>query len=191
MKNKLQHVKHAHKVFDYRFSEVMKSHQEFKVTCRKGCFACCSEALYVVADEAKLAIKSIPAEELAGVTERTRTWLDRARTSKMLEARIPHVFAYRSAQLVCPLLKDGLCLIYANRPLGCRGHNAINDPKLCDNIKDRLTQKFVNAIELINEARDTMLLGSKRPVEGDHLGVFLARKLLGETGVSGSHMSAE
>ncbi len=191
MKNKLQHVKHAHTVFDHRFSGLMKRNPGFKVTCSKGCSACCSEAVYVLADEAKLIIRSIPPEELAGVTERTRAWLERAKTSKMLEAHIPHVFAYRSAQLVCPLLKDGLCLVYANRPLGCRGHNAIGEPKLCENINDRLTQKFVNAIEYINEARDTLMNGSKRPVEGDHLGVFLSRKLLGETGVSGSHLEAE
>lgn len=176
--NPLQHIKSAHTRFDFTFGNELKAY-DFKPTCAKGCHACCSEAIYVLADEAKLVLKSIPPEELPGVVERTRVWVERAEATGMLKVNTPHVFAYRQAKLLCPLLKDGLCLVYKDRPLGCRGHLAIDDPALCHDDHKRLEQRFVNGYVFINQARDTMVKGSKRPVVGDHLGVFLARKLLG------------
>ncbi len=176
--NPLQHIKSAHTRFDFHLSLALPS-KNIKPTCSKGCFYCCAEPLYVLTDEAKLAIKSIPPQELEGVKERTKQWAERAEKAGVLKVESPHVFAYRQAGLMCPLMKDGVCLIYKHRPLGCRSHMAVGEAKLCADDHTRLQQKYVTALEPMAWCRNDMIRLSKQPCLGDHLGVFLARHFFG------------
>lgn len=42
-----------------------------------------------------------------------------------------HGFMFSSQKGVCPLLKDNLCSVYDIRPIACRNHLSVCDPKLC------------------------------------------------------------
>lgn len=120
-------------------------------------------------------VKSIPTLEVDGVKERTRQWVEKAEASGLLKEKLPSAFDWLSFKMVCPLLKNGLCLVYDNRPFGCRSHNAIGDPALCHSAEGRKTQKYFNCPELEQMTMTTLLAAS--PLV-DHLGVFLSEMLL-------------
>ncbi|MBU5612796.1 YkgJ family cysteine cluster protein [Geomonas azotofigens] len=82
-----------------RTSEAFSTH----ITCRAGCDACCRH-LSIFAVEAA-ALRNALAELPAGQAELVR--------SKAREAR---------EDSPCPLLHDGLCLLYQARPIICRTH---------------------------------------------------------------------
>jgi Fe-S-cluster containining protein len=166
-----KNCRRAHTLFDHKWAAVLKQ-RGIAVTCSKGCSACCSEPIYTFDKEARLVANAIPKEEMEGVKDRLRNWILRAEAAKMLDVPEPHVFAYRQVGLPCPLLKDGLCLVYKDRPLGCRSHCAVGDPALCKDDTTRLQQKFVMSPELVQDV-------FAPPLTGDHLGVFLADYLLG------------
>jgi Fe-S-cluster containining protein len=73
------------------------------MVCRRGCDACCTH-ISVMAVEAvalALAVAALPAEEAEGIRERARRM---------------------GSDEACPLLEDGVCLLYAARPVICRSH---------------------------------------------------------------------
>lgn len=125
--------------------------------------------------EAKVIMASVPDIERQGVNERTEEWVDKAEASGLLNVEFPHVLDYMRAGLVCPLLKNGVCLVYENRPLGCRAHNATKDPALCGSLETRLDQVYVSSNEL-NTFAGMALMGASP--KSDHLGVYLGRWLL-------------
>lgn len=163
--------------FDYLQAQTFQTSGD-RITCHKGCSACCSEPIWVFGLEAKAAIKAIPPDELSGVVERTRQWAAKAAASGILKEKEPHVLAYRKVGLTCPLLKDNLCLVYNQRPIGCRSHCAIGDSKLCGSDDTRLQQTFAWARGLTHKTCMVIMSQVKPPYTGAHLGVFLAEKLL-------------
>lgn len=183
MKQRLQYVAKAHGLFDRKLKELQQRPDWKPTTCCKGCHACCSEPLHVNRAEAKVIAGSIPQNEVEGVKARTREWVDKAKASGLLNEKLPSAFAWLRHKIVCPLLKDGLCLVYGVRPFGCRSHCAVGDPALCHSIEGRKEQKYFYSPEL-----DTMvgmvLLAASRTT--DHLGVFLAEELLDEHVASAS-----
>jgi len=169
--NRDQDIRKSHIQFDYEFARDVKKTGAV-ITCKAGCFACCSEPLYVFDYEARHLLKHVPPAEMPGVVERTKAWSEKAQSCGILAKHTPHVQEYRYQKLVCPLLKDGLCLVYKQRPFGCRSHSAIGDPKLCHDDQARMEQKFVYSHLLLSKhIRDGAV--------GDHLGVFLSNVLTG------------
>lgn len=87
-----------------------------KMSCRRGCSFCCHQTIFISPLEAKI-IKDhgvkpekIRLRRQKGKDVNTIKWKDRA----------------------CPFLsREGECKIYAVRPLVCRTHNSIEDPKYC------------------------------------------------------------
>lgn len=79
-------------------------HSEFtgQIVCRAGCSSCCREITVfpVEADALLTAMKSIPPHAAAAIAA--------AREG--------------DSNASCPLLADGLCLVYASRPIICRTH---------------------------------------------------------------------
>ena len=154
-------------------------------TCSRGCAACCFEPVYASKLEARLALRYLPDAERPGVVERTRAWLTQAKASHMLEIAEPHVMDYLDAELACPFLQYNRCLVYANRPLGCRSHCAIGPAILCAN--NRLKQRYARSPKLIALAGAAIF---SKLSEGDHLGVWLSRLLLQASVQSKAHVSA-
>jgi hypothetical protein len=150
-----------------------------KITCSSGCYHCCAEAAYVERSEAEGCIAAIPPEERAGVIERLRVWVANYKASGIGKDPEPNVLKYRSSGLMCPLLKDGKCLVYADRPYACRGHCAIRDPALCASNATRLEQRFIYSPDLTASVFRSFakLLGR---YSADHLGCWLSELLLQE-----------
>jgi hypothetical protein len=73
-----------------------------QISCRAGCSGCCRELTLFPVEAAALlaALSALPRDAAAKITLSAPTG--------------------RSGS--CPLLADGLCLVYANRPIICRTH---------------------------------------------------------------------
>jgi hypothetical protein len=81
------------------------------IACRKGCAHCCTQTVAVTAPEA-FAVASLVRKRPATVAAITAA---AERTGKMaLNERL-------TAGIMCPMLEDALCSVYAGRPLGCHG----------------------------------------------------------------------
>lgn len=85
------------------FSAAIAARFGGEVACRRGCDACCTH-IGVMAVEAialALAVAALPEAEREAIRERARTMADGD---------------------ACPLLLDGVCLLYDARPVICRSH---------------------------------------------------------------------
>ena len=156
--------------FDQQWAIALAERRQ-EISCHKGCSACCDEPLYVTKAETKLLIRTLPVEELPGVVERTKKWLDNAQVSGILESTKPNVIEYKGLNLPCPFLKDRLCLVYKVRPYACRAHCAIGPATDCTT--NRINQLYANlGPSLLFETYSAIHDISP---EYDHLGVWLAR----------------
>lgn len=171
-------IRQAHATWDEFWAKMAPQRAKNPVTCVKGCHACCAEPLMVSELEAELMVQAIPAPELEGVKQRASEWAVKAYTSGLLAIDPPSAVEWLRSSIMCPLLKDGLCLVYQQRPLGCRSHCATGDPKLCHSPDTRREQTYVTSPELGQGV--AMMIASVSP-NANHLGVYLAQKLLGWT----------
>ena len=147
------------------------------ISCGRGCFACCREPVWVMEVEADAMIAAIPSEELEGVKARLVEWLARVEPSGLL-AEEPNVMAWRALKAWCPLLKNGECLVYHNRPMGCRTHNATGPREACHDDDKRPRQIFVMIVEFCDHFQAKLAHANAGKLAGN-LGAFLAQKLLG------------
>jgi len=157
----------------------------FIPTCRRGCSACCSEPVYVERREAEHvieAMKKLPQEEQDAIMDRLRVWLDKIRGQDILKQRQPDVIEYRKLRLPCPLLnqKNGDCLVYANRPMGCRLHFAIGPRENCEDDAKRRDQTYMYVQDPMLGPILELLDGKPGDILMEHLGLHLAEILLGE-----------
>ena len=117
-----------------------------KPTCAKGCSACCSERLQTTREEAALIWATLSAERRAELTPAIRAWARRFEAAEEgLDNKGNKAVAYRRLNLVCPLLRDGLCSVYDVRPLGCRLHTAVGPRVRCEDLQQRPHQTFAVA----------------------------------------------
>lgn len=172
-------VMDSQKMFDEVWSRALKQSAAngMPMTCGKGCSACCSEPVYVNAAEARLMLANLPEPERAGVAERTSQWATRLKASGLLKEKQPHVLKWLRVNAPCPFLKDGLCLVYQHRPLGCRYHTAVGPKELCFSTGTRFKQRYM-MVEQITGAVSMKMLHAD--TEHDHLGAFLTRLVLNE-----------
>lgn len=95
------------------------------VACRAGCNYCCHQVVSARATEIFLlarTIRALPAAVAARLTERVAT---AAATAQGMTVAERH-----RRNLPCPLLEDGRCSVYADRPLACRAF-ASTDLEAC------------------------------------------------------------
>ncbi len=107
----------------HRAFEVMAPKEP--VACRTGCNYCCHQVVSARAAEIFLlarAIRALPAPAAARLTARVGEAA--AATSGMKVAE------RHRRNLACPLLEDGRCSLYADRPLACRAF-ASTDVEAC------------------------------------------------------------
>ncbi len=95
-----------------------------KISCRKGCSACCHQLVGVTRSEAKLLAMRV----------RDGVSIDRKRL-KRLAQYLGSREAYMNEHSACVFLKDGVCQVYDSRPVACRKHFVLSDPKECVNPK--------------------------------------------------------
>jgi Fe-S-cluster containining protein len=154
-----------------------------KPPCRAGCAWCCSEPVFVSRREAALLaarVRQMPADERRAVEAAVRQWASRFLASDLAKIARPKALEYRRLGLPCPLLADGLCRVYDDRPVGCRLHIAWNDEAACREDERRPKQRFVQAPALDLAAGLAMVCASGGRAEFDHLGLLLYGELFGE-----------
>lgn len=81
-----------------------------QLACRRGCGYCCTQLVTVTAPEALWVAATI--RRRTRTVEKVRA-ADAATHSLSMDERL-------KSHIVCPLLEDDACSIYASRPLGCR-----------------------------------------------------------------------
>lgn len=87
---------------------------EVAVACRKGCNYCCYHPVDVTFPEALVIVRTLQQrspEEVEPVKQRCRDYIARSNPGLMILDDVQP----------CPLLVEGLCSVYEQRPLACRG----------------------------------------------------------------------
>ena len=129
-----------------------------RVTCAKGCSACCrAQPVPVTPPEAHallLLVEAMPAPRRREVEARFAERVARLRAAGLADAfleRDPHLSAdgartlardYFALGLVCPFLDDDACSIHPSRPFVCRQYLVTSDPALC-------ADPFANPVEVV------------------------------------------
>jgi Fe-S-cluster containining protein len=121
-----------------------------KVTCSKGCGACCRQLVPITVPEAMALARSMESwpearrkRVEAGFATATRGlvesgWLKRWNDFLDHPTGGPQAFIelgldYFRLGLPCPFLEDEACSVYEERPLICRQFLALSDPAHCQN----------------------------------------------------------
>ena len=161
--------------------------------CKDGCFWCCQEPLYASQQEASLIvdrIREMPEAEQARIKQLVKDWADRFLASGQQTVEDVNALQYRSLKLWCPLLKDGRCLVYQDRPIGCRAHIARRDPKGCEDDALRPKQEFLHtsAMMRFNTTAEIVL---HEDTELEHLGLWLLELLIGKRVESAARVRIE
>lgn len=161
--------------------------QQVTPTCRDKCPSCCYEPVYAERSEAALIahrLLTFDPERRAAVVQRVRDWLEQFRSSELLREESPDVIPYRRMRLACPLLEDGRCSVYAERPIGCRTHLALGPLERCEDTAKRRDQEWVANNDFMTTAIMKMAGGlqvdGKAELLMEHLGLHLAEALTGE-----------
>jgi Fe-S-cluster containining protein len=150
-------------------------------SCR-ACW-CCDEPVYVDEREADHIIESLSPVERAVVASRTLQWLEKVRP--LLPLKRPKVLDWRRLEATCPLLEAGRCMVYHQRPFGCRTFFAKGNPADCQ-MPMREKQQFAQFSDKAIAMLSLPVVLSTNQITADHLGAFLARKLCGVDVNSGS-----
>ena len=111
------------------------------ISCRKGCAACCSYLVALSMPEVfrlRQEFSQMPADDRIPIL---KSCVYAARKILKQENTGPHINEYSGLQqisdwymglnLQCPLLKNGLCSIYDQRPLACREYFVQSPPDWC------------------------------------------------------------
>lgn len=118
-----------------------------RVTCAKGCSACCeAQPVPVTPPEAYALTKLVdrlPPARQAGVKAKFAAAVERVRDAGLLDVYLGDrqtlsradarevAMRYFSLKIVCPFLVDRACSIYTERPFVCRQYLVTSPPALC------------------------------------------------------------
>jgi Fe-S-cluster containining protein len=116
-----------------------------KISCRKGCGACCRQLVPISVDEAAAIrdmVDEMPEERRTAVLNRFSDAHQRLQAAELLEKlRNPEQFTetelrplgieYFRLGIPCPFLEDESCSVHADRPLTCREYLVTSDPADC------------------------------------------------------------
>lgn len=193
----VQPIRDAMKWFDAALNKI-RAYQAgkgdpLKITCAKGCFACCDEPLKVLEGEVDLILADLSPVEKENLKVAVLAWLNAAKAHKLegmvafnsddlkADGKKINAFQYRAFKLTCPLLQDGVCSVYENRPTACRMHMACGPRIMCEDLAQRPNQKFLTIMELDAATASNLIrahaLAGYTEVGVAHLGHFLAVKL--------------
>jgi Fe-S-cluster containining protein len=99
-----------------------------EIFCAKGCSSCCTLAVNCTAGEALLIAAALTAEQkaaLAGYAKKLANKLGGLSDMKS------YLRLHRKELAGCPFLEDGICGVYAVRPISCRALLATKESHWC------------------------------------------------------------
>ena len=112
-------AQHTHTAFDALNREIIER-KSVLLACREGCSVCCSLRVDVFAHEvfpiAHHIRRHFTADEIAGVMARLSAHAEKVRPLT--------AFEHATQNIVCPLLQNNRCSVYAVRPQACRRHHS-------------------------------------------------------------------
>jgi len=151
------------------------------VSCKRGCDFCCYEPIYAERGEAELiadCVLKMPQADRDHAVASLRRWIDTAKSNGALLEQ-PLAVKWRGLNLPCPLLRNHECMVYLDRPDGCRTFLVTEGREACADVRLRDQQRF---IAYSNFKKDAFwkIVGDRNIVV-DHLGFLLSEFLLGET----------
>lgn len=163
--------------------------REGGVTCGKGCFHCCREPAYTTVQAIRHMLDGLSPDAIAALKVRAQTWLDKFLAAGFLDVHRPDAHAYRAQTIWCPFLEGGVCTAYERRPIECRWWMTKGPRAACEDDTLRRKQTYADVPGLIDLAmrRELMGLADGESWEYDHIGILLARELLGFDGKSATN----
>jgi Fe-S-cluster containining protein len=146
------------------------------VSCKRGCAACCRQAVPVTEAEARALaalVAAMPSPQRERVVARFDAAVRAVQASPSVRSLRDHiargerayeqtVVDYYHLQIDCPFLEDEACSIHASRPIVCRDYMVTSEPRHCFSLtrngirKVPLTSIFDGAAAV---ARDATPLG--------------------------------
>lgn len=126
-------------------TEAIEADPTVDVTCRAGCFACCSQAVPVTRSEVRAilaAIDQLDDELRQTIHRRIREIVQRLQAAGLRQVtsddspvrRREMANAYFAVGVPCPLLEDGVCSVRASRPLICREFLVTSEASECSKL---------------------------------------------------------
>lgn len=176
-----ERLQEAYRWCDHGIHAILK-HKKMTPCCREGCDWCCSEPTYVHATEVEHMLQFLTPDQREIVRQNTRTWLERAQRTGMLQWRAIDAIRWREQEIVCPFLHEHRCLAYDQRPFACRSFFAVGNPLHCQMVyrEGQTYIQFGNELMARLCAPQMALIASEGPVVTmRQLGVWLAERLLG------------
>lgn len=156
-------LSHTYKDLDAAIAEKLPQ----DVSCKKGCTACCSQlvsaswaegaaimvnhSLVVRLVRDKLIEQAEAIEKLAGELGLSECRVCTDNFDEVMEKLRAMADRYWALKLPCAFLRDGLCSIYDNRPISCRGYYVKSAPELCGSAEG--TQVHVVSIKATELSR--------------------------------------
>ncbi|UYL09403.1 YkgJ family cysteine cluster protein [Bdellovibrio sp. SKB1291214] len=120
----------------------IESEKDIKISCRKGCSACCHMEVEITSYEAKI-LSQLVKEGHA---------IDRARLKRQSQRTLQDPQwkqGPRHADNPCVFLNgEGSCSIYEHRPVMCRRHSVTTPPKNCDTLDATITVRYFPKVDL-------------------------------------------
>lgn len=120
--------------------ELASLHKDPRVSCKRGCNACCRMHTIISMPEAVMIVNTYPRlvqNRLAVLEEHARTIERICATydNQTLDKEREIADDWWMLQLQCPfVMKDGNCGVYSVRPAPCRTHFSEDDPELCKKV---------------------------------------------------------
>ncbi len=124
--------------------------QGAKITCKKGCGACCRQHVPISPAEARLMaeiVENMPEEGRSSIKKRFEQAVERLRESGIMDNAINYhqlsemetaamVKGYFELGIACPFLENESCSIYPFRPLICREYMVISPVSHCAKLEE-------------------------------------------------------
>jgi len=119
--------------------------QGHRITCVRGCGACCHLLISIAEAEAwhlRAVLDNMPHKRRSAILQRFEEAWARLAAAGLLtlletlplqpDATVATAGAdYARLRVACPFLEDGLCAIYAERPMRCREHLVVSPSEEC------------------------------------------------------------
>jgi Fe-S-cluster containining protein len=138
-------LNYADKLLDRAITE-----NNHKTSCVKGCDYCCHQPVFVTPLEAlavSLAVEKMLPDDRDELNTRVEAYIDKLESTPHMAEGVeatqmelcglgngPTKEQFKALYgPACPFLKDKQCSIYDLRPLMCREHTSLDDPKKCEN----------------------------------------------------------
>ncbi len=137
-----------------------------KISCQKGCAACCRQAIPLAEIETyqiAAIVEEMPEPRRSEIKQRFEKawhhfaeigWLEKLDNSINLSPaeRLKVILDYFHEQIPCPFLEDESCSIYAARPLACREYLVTSPAENCS----RLSAENIKMVELPIKPSETV-----------------------------------